>query len=210
MIVYKMIGLGKKVLGAGKGLGKKAIGAGSSIAKKVVKVATTAAVVAGTALKVHSALTDQSVSDSFVDAKETAKDLKETAIDVNKAQKAKADVEKVMDDSKETKLQKAKAVKNIAKGLAKDKEERNKKRQENREEKPKDIAIRERAEAKAKADKEKAMKDAKDRAMVGTSMKNAEVKMKRENCYKKTKSGKKGRLNLIGKDKKKCDNKFKF
>ena len=40
-------------------------------------------------------------------------------------------------------------------------------------------------------------------------MKKRNLRAKREECYSKTKSGKKGRLNLSVKDKSKCDKKHK-
>lgn len=196
----------------GKKTGKTALGIG----KKAVKVAGTAAAILGAGVKIHSIITDQSVGDSAVDLIEGAKDVKETATDVVKGQKAKADVERIMDDDKETKLQKAKAVKNVAAAVIDDKNKRNAERQANRMEKPSQKAEKERQRLKDEADKEKQRKDREDKSRIARQMKEAEVNLglrnrnaKREECYGTTKSGKKGRMNLNAKDKKKCDKKHK-
>ena len=175
-----------------KDFGKKATGKVVGVGKKVVKVAGAVAGVAAAG----------------------GKNVKETAEDVLLAQKTKANVEKVMDDSKENKLQKAKAIKNVVNDAKKEKEDRNRARQESRLEKPSDKANRERSEAKAKEDEAKARKDREDASRIARQMKEGEANMKsrnlskkREECYAKSKSGKKGRMNLSTKDKNKCDKK---
>tara|TARA_R110002020_G_scaffold32096_4_gene99138 strand:- start:1377 stop:2009 length:633 start_codon:yes stop_codon:yes gene_type:complete len=210
-----MLELGKKSISKVKGLGKKVGNAGLSVGKKVIKTGAVVAGVVGTGLQIHSSLTGQSVGDSAVDLIETGKDLTETGKDVVSAQRLKADIERVADEDK-TKLQKAKEAKELAKKAAAEKNERNRKRQEGRIEKPKDKAERERKEKKEREDKEKQRKDREDKSRIArqmaeglVNMKTRERNAKREECYKTTKSGKKGRFNLSGKDKQKCDKKHK-
>ena len=211
------MGFGKKLGNGVAGLGKK-VGSGAiGLGKKTIKVAGTIAAVGGAALKIHSIATGQSVSDSAVDLIETAKDVKETADDVKMGVKVKADIERVADDDKETKLQKAKAMKSIVNDAKNEKEERNRKRQENRLEKPKEKKAQISKEAEEKAKNDALRKDREEKSRIARVMKEAEANMKsrnlgeiREKCYGKTKSGKKGRLNLSMKDKKKCDKKHKL
>lgn len=210
-----LLTLGKKTIKKGGSLGKKVGNAGLSLGKKVVKTAVGVAGVAGTALAVHSALTDQSIGDSAVDTLEFGKDVIESGRDVVETQQSKASIERELASDK-SRLDKAKATKNILKETAQKKAERNKKRQESRLEKPTDRKERLRAEADAKAKEEKKKRDAVERARIGEVMRKAEddmkkrnLRAKREECYSKTKSGKKGRLNLSVKDKSKCDKKHK-
>ena len=122
--------IGKKIATKVAGVGKKVGSAGLSIGKKVVKVAGVIGAVGATAIGVHSAVTEQSIGDSAVDAIEFGKDTIETGRDVVETQKLKAKIENISGDKDKTRITRAKEIKDEMKQSAKDKAERNRKRQE--------------------------------------------------------------------------------